>query len=505
MSAQQYEDTATKRDLQYELELLRKVSRASVNGVPVSNVALLDTYAFWQRFSQSLFSTSIRNFSVSRNFQTYLSHEHSSFLASVRSGILVLLGVCVSCIGTVFSVFLRPSILIFGIDRVSDVTHKADFRNEALYRFLKLRSISFTECLHTVFGKEFLLNLFIRKRLPFYLESLNSLYALFSLFTPQKSLRIGFSDSDVFTEDEKLFAQHEITKYMRSIGLAQFRVRALALLLRLIKPKAIWMIDDARHYQDISLAARLCGIPSYGFQHGHFTRYHVGWLVPAEGTPLTVIRPDYLVVWSHYWKKELLRLNAVFPESAILVGGFPSRNTPALPFERYSDLSILIPHETDSPKVEVTAIIRGLLDALPEAKVVMKLRPDHPVKEQLASYPGLPWGSPQLSFVTNISELTQRPSVVLGVYSTFLYDMILAGVPVGIVDTSMDYGIGMIENGLADPISPRGLAEAVRKLSDTPTEVLNIRRDVLNASQDFDSTLEGILRDSGIRTGKHVG
>jgi hypothetical protein len=199
-----------------------------------------------------------------------------------------------------------------------------------------------------------------------------------------------------------------------------------------------------------------------------------------------------------------LRLGSVFSSDEILVSGYEK---PAVSFpEGHSDIrSILIPHETDSPKAEVVALITKILELFPTVAVIIKLRPDHERKTQTDGYGALVV-NPRVTFITHLSELKTKPSAVLGVYSSFLYDMVRAGLPVGILETSMDYGKGMIENDLAELI-PAGenTAAALQRLFDTSMSTLASRASRIDSKEELEMNLAEIAKSCGILSSKRVG
>lgn len=490
----------TPRDLPYELELLRRMGRVLVDGTPLHDLPLCGRYAFWHRFVQFVFSSDIRRFSVSRNFDVYRSEEGGHDRPRSLKGFLVgLLGLFVSFFAFSVSFVRKPSVVLFGIDRVSDKEFRTDFRTHALNQYLDGRRVPFVECLHTVFDRSFVKNLFIRRRLAFYLESADVLYALLKfLRLTEKPKKRTLSNVSGFSKEEERFARYVIQKYLGEEGSIRFRIRMLSFFLRVSATRAVFAIDDARHYQDIMLAADRVGVPSYAFQHGHITRYHVGWLKDETSPALSYIRPDYLVVWGDYWKAELARLGGIFPDSAIMIGT-PERESLNLPKQGGSGISILIPHETDSPKGEVVKCIEEVLKASKDVTFTLKLRPDHPKNAQLALYPGFQWEGERTRVITDLHELESRPDGALGVYSTFLYNLVLEEVPVGILDVASDYGAGMIENGLAVKIPKTDALGAIRKLAHTPKEERIVRKNLLLGSpKPLTETLDEILKDCGI-------
>jgi hypothetical protein len=70
--------------------------------------------------------------------------------------------------------------------------------------------------------------------------------------------------------------------------------------------------------------------------------------------------------------------------------------------------------------------------------------------------------------------------IVLGTYSTMLYDAVRLGCPVAILETSIDYGDGMVINGLADMLSINSDVHAnLERLSGMPEKILRERRNKL--------------------------
>lgn len=490
------------RDLPYELGLLGRMEGISADGVRLADYPLFERYSYWHRFVQFVFSSDVRRFSATRTFDGYLEGEGGRNAHVSLKGFLVsLFGMLMTSIAWTVSKIIQPKIIVFGIDRLSDTEHGSDFRIRGLHSFIRENKISFIECFHTVFNASFLKNAFLRGRFAFYLESLDARFALMRrLGLAPKRHDPALSGLEGFTDEERKFVSYVVKKYIGEKTLVEYRVKMLSQFMKDSRAKAVWMIDDARYYHDVALAARSVGIPSYAFQHGHFTPYHVGWLKEPK-TSLEYPRPDTLVVWSDYWKKELLRLGGVFPDSALTVGGY-TEHAFSFTTEPAKNLTLLIPHETDSPKEEVGAHIHGILAVVPDAFIYIKLRPDHPREEQLAHYGDLSLNS-RVRFIANTAELAVRPSVVLGVYSSFLYDMVRSGIPVGILETSMDYGKGMIENSLAD-VLPQNEPEAIFRIVATPVDVLERRVKNLDSEFVFSDTLSDIARTCGIASLKTV-
>ena len=242
--------------------------------------------------------------------------------------------------------------------------------------------------------------------------------------------------------------------------------KLLRVILQFSNVRAIVGIDDVRHYHELMEAARQCNIPTVAIQHGHFTKYHLGWLGHNVYKDMRYQRADTLFVWNDYWKQELSRLHSVYPDNAVIVAGFQQSTQTSAFASKEEGVTILIPHETESPKEEVAAYIRAL-HACTGVSLILKVRPDVPEKEQLETYP-----SDIRSMVRVVCHIhdVPKPDAVIGVYSTFLYDMATLGVPVLMMDTSMDYGEGMVINDMVDVLPLKGICATLPKALERATK-----------------------------------
>jgi hypothetical protein len=461
-------------DYAYALDFLKRLNTVSYQGVPLQNSFFYEGYNLWHSFQQLLFED-IKRYSKTR---TYTAVPPLTFLGAVRymiSGIFM----GVLSVAAVFKLRLfRTPVLIYTIDRDTSPYH-SDFRLSELYRFLHEKNINYIECLHTVPGRAMYKSAFTRRRTTLYFEFFDFLFWLKSVFSGKGNDEISISglDLSVFTDDERLFAHHLVVAYAKRAALSRFKIEWLRRMLFCSRFKAVFAIDDVRYYSELLLAARYAGIKTFALQHGHFTRYHVGWLWnPAfKGK---AISPDSFLVWSTYWKHELIRLGTHFPPASIVVGGvkdsYGKIKDDTSRAQSTDKMTVLVPYETACPKLEVTEYIKSML-ACKNVQVVFKLRPDKPAEEQLAEY-GLFDERAQLIVTTDAAEVIDKVHVVVGVYSTYLYDMVAQGKSVGILNTSSDYGAGMKYNGLADVIGRENLCADLKKLATLQTSELDRRR-----------------------------
>ena len=225
----------------------------------------------------------------------------------------------------------RADIVLFAVDMIS-ADHDHDFRLDGLYRALRARKLRTVEVFHTLIGSTTLAHARSRKRAAAYHEAFELLARLWFRFCRCRPKLRAIAEAlpcEVFPEGERSFIRKLALQTMEASVHAPFKVRLYRLLLRLLKPRAVLGIDDTRYYHDLAAAARDLGIPFHAFQHGLYTVSHVGWLDDGCGANDRKIRPDTLVVWSDYWKRELLRLGTYFSERELLIGARRSTAMPA--------------------------------------------------------------------------------------------------------------------------------------------------------------------------------
>ncbi|WKZ29198.1 MAG: hypothetical protein QY323_00545 [Patescibacteria group bacterium] len=393
----------------------------------------------------------------------------------------------------------RADIVVFAVDMISaDGDH--DFRLDGLYRALRARNLRTVEVLHTLIGSTTLAHARSRKRAAAYHEAFEILARLWFRFCrcrPKLRALAAALPCEAFPEGERPFIRKLALQSMEAALYAPFKVRLYRWLLRRLKPCAVLGIDDTRYYHDLVAAARDLGIPFHAFQHGLYTVSHVGWLDDGYGSNAKKIRPDTLVVWSEYWKRELLRLGTYFSENDLLIGGSPKRekdiNPP--PPSPSGGFGVLVPYETGAPKHEVSVFLKAFLDD-PAITVFFKARPDMTHEAQLKEY-GLET-SPRLVIVEKDVE-SRLPDIhaVVGVCSTYLYDALAFRRPVVIIETSRTSGMAMVHNGLAGFLPKGSDAAALKSLAASSQSKAEERaRAYLGGGVSLDQTLDALLAGS---------
>lgn len=364
-----------------------------------------------------------------------------------------------ACAMSLWAVWLRrrPDVLLFSVDKISaDKDH--DFRIDGLYRFLDDRRLAFTEVFHAR-GKTMLAHARSRRRTAVYHEALEFMATLwFSRCRCRIEARrlAAALPCEAFEEAERPFIRSLAERLLKGIPSSLFKIRWYRRALKRLRPRLILGIDDTRYYHELCAAARAEDVPFYAFQHGFFTKYHAGWL-SAGRERRNDLRSDALFVWSPYWKKELLRLGTNFREDEIRIGGNPKGDGPTAAASAAASpptegkIGLLVPFESDAPPEEMQAITKAVL-ATGRVKIWLKTRPDWDVNEQLRRYGLEGLHVDQAEAASDHRPILDRVHAVAGVYSTFLYDVLPSMRPIFIFKTSMDFGEGMLINGLADPL-----------------------------------------------------
>lgn len=484
------------RDTQYELELVSRIESAVVDGVRLTQLKVAGDASLWHRFRMAAFAD-VRKFLETGGSYSEFEHSTARFKKHrAKSGILFCFAIIVTMGTAIWLLVRRPSVLVLGIDKVSDKNTQSDFRMRRIYTTLFENNVAFLECFHTSIDKRLVSNFLIRKRPALYFEAFDGLWYGYRFFVRLFSKPPRYDITNVEgTDDEIRFIKTTIKKYLGVRGLLEFRTTALKTLLRFSNITMVVGIDDVRHYQELMEACRELAIKTLVVQHGHFTKYHVGWLGGRAYESMRLQRAEKIFVWSEYWKEELLRLGSVYRADEIVVAGYPNKSTPPSFLEKIGNkIVILIPHERDAPLGEVSDYIRTI-GQCKDAQVFLKLRPDIAQEEQLSAYP-----HDVRNAVIPVTDLhsMQRPDAVMGVYSTFLYDMALLGIPLFRMKTSTDYGEEMVLGGLADEVTLETVCDAL-KLEKLPSpEKIARRISRLDSEEDFQEMLLRELKASGV-------
>jgi hypothetical protein len=474
-------------DYKYSLDLIGRINKAVESDNILAQIFTEDGFNFWERFQGVLWSDS-KIWSVDRRLQD----QNNSLILSFKIFATGLILLFISLAGALFAAFTKKKVLVFTEDKVEG-NWRNDTRLNDLYEALDLENTPYFEVVHTIPNSETFKKFGKRNRPVVYLESVDFVFSpLFWWKRGEIETFIAKADLSAFEGEEKKFVEAELKKMIFSIRVCKAKINFLKLLIGLCRAEVLFSIDDTRHYSEFCQVGKSLGLPTYGIQHGHFTKYHTGWL-KMTNLPGEVMRPSKLLVWSNYWKEELIRLGTYFKVDEIEVGGSRFSQKPEILAER-EKTAILIPYEKDAPKHEVKDFIDKVL-ACGKFEVIFKIREGQDEKNiQLEEY-GL---SPQqVTVVRSVKDVFNRVGVVAGTYSTFLYDCVRDGIPTAIIETSLDYGEGMVRNGLAEFIKKgEDICAQIDRLFQTSKEELEDRREKLIGTNtpELKETLRSIIK-----------
>lgn len=216
-------------------------------------------------------------------------------------------------------------------------------------------------------------------------------------------------------------------------------IKDLKTLLSGTRIKALYGVDDTRQVNSLIVACKLNGIPTYGHQHGLYSKYHIGWMKPGIPRKYNVTF-DRIISWSEYWKKKLVQYSSAYKESDVEIG-CPMRKKAYHIAKGKTDikmkndtLNIMIPYEFAASTMEIGQYIDYFIEKK-EWNIIFKLRPDEPIQQQLESYRIK--NIEKLSYTIKYSrEDLEKIDAVAGTQTTLLYEMIEYGKPIWYLRTS---------------------------------------------------------------------
>ncbi len=382
-----------------------------------------------------------------------------------RAGLLV-----VSLAGALWLRLTRRDTLVYILDQVTPGS-RHDFRLDGIYRELRRRGYRFAECIHLRGARECYRgawrNLARRRRPVFFLEVLSRLRA--PRWARDEAPHVA---PDLTGEDGPdarfLFrvARIALDRARRSAA----EIPRLRRMLRLLGVRRIVALDDSRHVNGLVAAARLEGIPSLGYMHGLFNRYHPALLCRGLGSARRH-GFDLLGVWSAYFQDRLLEGALYDHENSFVsgpirpAGGTVAERPPRSPGSSAAGgppLTILLISEPRARQREVAIYVERLL-ASGGCRVLVKVRPGEEVPHfRLAEDEG---EAPlEVLRSDTVYEAFERCDVVVGTYSSVLYEAVLALVPAVVLKTTFGYGHEIAEDGLVElAVSPEVVVRTVER------------------------------------------
>lgn len=488
--------TGSSDDLRYSLGFLKKLNALSYKGRPLSHQKIFGKYNVWIFFQTRLLFNDLREFARERRMPKARKLPFSIFC---QNFLLSGLGLLSFCAGLGAALLFPKKILVYSIDRTNSDVFCNDARMDFVYEYLKASRMPFLEFLHTNYDKSFLKRFLKRQRLPFYVKAIDTIFNLACFLGVAKRGGMDTTNldlSDFGSAEEKKYARFLVEKYLSEVNLVIFKIKILRKVLSWLRPQMLLAIDNTRDYWELLLACKLEGIKTYTFQHGHFTKYHAGWLNDGSFSG-EIVSPDKFFVWSNFWKEELIRLGTYFPKDSIEVGGMKSIIPWTCPKSDHDYTGVLLPYEVGRSRKEARKNIDNLLSCR-GVRILFKLRTDLDFDKQMEDYGIHKNYHKNLKFVSSVTECLAEVDIVVGTYSTFLYDMIAYERPIAILNTNSDFGEGLLLHNLADPLGDDNLCGRLREIESIDTNLLKERKEKLFGKN------PGLMRDKVWELGKSL-
>lgn len=345
----------------------------------------------------------------------------------------------ISCLAVIKAVISRTPFLVYTPDKFIK-KYGCDFRFFHTYKYLREKRVKFLETFHTLLGKEFFKNLFLRRKLVIYLES-------FPLFFVNWRKYSDSYDLSIFEPYERQYIKNALKYIDKEVNRSVMRIKILSKLLKLTQLKSLLAIDDTRSANELVAACKLNKIKTYGFQHGLFSKYNIGQI--NYGIPKNVsVYFDKLFVWNDYSRKVLLDYSSQYDESNTMsIEGIKEPSVISYKKgELKLPLKILIPYESFAPKREIGVYLNKLLDL--GCELYFKPRPDVSVDNQFKEYHLQSFGG--IKIIKNIdADILSKIDIAIGTYTGFFIEMIFYDKPILFFNTSFDLGHRFVEDGLA--------------------------------------------------------
>lgn len=374
---------------------------------------------------------------VSRNLKRLLS----------RLGFATLAGV--SAIALVWFRIGRKDTVLYAIDKISPGLNH-DFRISPVYRELRTRGYRFGEYVYTGGGWPALVNAARRRHPAVYLEALTATSAWIT--RRRTAAPCGAEGVTLRAGDDAAFLARVADKMLAWCHESAFKVRVLRQVLRLQRVRRAVILDDSRHGNELAAACRSLGIPTLGYMHGLLNRYHPGLM--AYGFQSARRHAfDLYGLWSEYFRRRVLAGDLYTEDNTFVYG--PLR----LPSRAEIDAARSAPPTGHAVRVLLVYEPRAVQEDV--LRYVQPLMRDGRFSIALRFRPGedVPWLAHTLVTSGRNVRIIRGGSlyaaladvdVVVGTYSTVLYEAALVLRPAVVLNTTFTYGHEMAMDGLAE-------------------------------------------------------
>ena len=249
-------------------------------------------------------------------------------------------------------------------------------------------------------------------------------------------------------------------------------------LLRLLRPRAIYLIDESGSGQLLVRAARLAGIRTHGIQHGDFMSfpYRPEPGRPEPGRAFEVEPVDRFWVWSPWFRERLLSVSPVYDAANTAVSG-------RLRFAAGDEDTASMRTEMHAETVRVLLLADGVPEFAREVEpFVQALRAATGIELRVRPHPACPAPWPaELESGGSLAADLDRAQVVIGVASSALLEALRRRRPcLGLATTSRVDPAGYVAAGLLQLVEvPAQVADRCRALAGADSCELETARETV--------------------------
>jgi hypothetical protein len=356
----------------------------------------------------------------------------------------------------IISCVLRPKRILFFTLKPVDPELHCDRRLKDIYEELRKQQIPFTEIVFSISNLNALHEQKLRRRVVIYYRQI---IPLFTWLFPKIALPV-LKDKLSAPIEQAIFGEYWDYTISR---LRQTQI--LRVLLTVLQPSVLLILDDNREMFSLVTSAKSLNIPVISYQHGMLSKHHVGLFCYGHNDTVLNHGADRYFVWSEYARNRLLQKSRLFTPEQIIVGGHIRRLLRKHTRNGYQEnpkIRLLWLGEPLSNINEVKPFIETIVDDK-DVELRYRPRPDgFDAKHQAIIHQ---WRlSIPFSKYTNLDEDLENSDVVIGTYTSVLYECYLHLVPSVILKVPLQFAQDMLEEDWAIVArSPSELKERIKE------------------------------------------
>ncbi len=451
--------------------LLRRISNlCTIDGRKLSDAAVFNGYSLWLGRQYSLFTALMDATGVRKTAFTTPSGSGPRVAAKSSVRLQQFVAMLVTTASVIWLIISRGRLLIFDLERNNPVSHSGS-RIRRVYELADEYGLKYGMLVHSLFNDDFWTFLFNVRCPVIYAESVY-LLARFLAYVLGGGPVIKINEWHDIPEAVRPLVEREL----RQLPTACWNARLFSYIGCVTGIKSFISYDDIRHTTEMLIGFKMANVRSIIAQHSNFNYFASLDIVPPELS----IFPDIFCVASLYWSRRLPQLSQLFAyyHDRLRVTGWLGSQLTNKFGKRISsrkERNILIPYEFLEDYYLMTTIISTLVRN--DYFVVFKVKPRSNIEDQLKAY-GVQKGTMGIKVIETLDDkVLNTISAAIGVYSTLLDEMILSGVPVGIVKSQFPVFDDKVGSGIADSINPeKDFVAQVRDLCDISEKEIERRR-----------------------------